>query len=199
MLQKDLLPHQRKDDKYRIKYSHSGDVQLTTKQRSWIDMMLRKHLGDKKIAFYIWHHGLPRLFDAPICPHDFTKELLQSLLEETMQWHASLLRSLVEHEKRPELEQRQNLSMAEKLAWVKPRKSALEEGTKLKKQGQRLAEQRDAKKRKYEDMSATEQQILEDYDCGRAENDRRTLTIKPDPPFRGTLRRKSSGSATEQA
>jgi hypothetical protein len=35
-------------------------------------------------------------------------------------------------------------------------------------QGARLAKERDSNRRKFEDMSATEQQILEDFDTGKA-------------------------------
>ena len=66
MLKHDLLPSQRNDPKYKRKYDMCGSVQLSKAQRSWISSLLTKNMGDKKLATYIWMHGLPRLFSAPV-------------------------------------------------------------------------------------------------------------------------------------
>ena len=54
MLRQELLPHQRNNPGYRIRRNKEGDVVLSSKQRSWIGNMLRKQLGDKKIALFIF-------------------------------------------------------------------------------------------------------------------------------------------------
>ena len=54
-------------------------------------------------------------------------------------------------------------------------------------QGRQLAEDRDSKKRKYEDMSATEQQVLEDFDVGRAAQRHARECGKRLPSFQGKM------------
>ena len=48
-------------------------------------------------------------------------------------------------------------------------------------------------------MSATEQQILKDYELNKLSEQLQTNSIAPDKPFRGTLLGTSSSSATEHA
>ena len=48
LLQNDLLPRQLKDTKYYLRWDASGDATLTTFQRSFVDNILRKRLGNKK-------------------------------------------------------------------------------------------------------------------------------------------------------
>ena len=60
----DLPPHQKQDKRYRLRNNVEGDTQLSSLQRSFVDSMLRKSLGDKRVAFLIWKHGLPSIVDA---------------------------------------------------------------------------------------------------------------------------------------
>lgn len=52
MRRHELLPRQMNDPTYQIHYNREGDVVLSSKQRNWIQNMLRKHLGDKNVAFF---------------------------------------------------------------------------------------------------------------------------------------------------
>ena len=53
--------------------------------------MLRKRLGDKKVAMLIWQHGLPRLADpTSFRGHVLDMGMLQSSLDECILWYISL-------------------------------------------------------------------------------------------------------------
>ena len=54
-------------------------------------------------------------------------------------------------------------------------------------EGVRLSEQRDSGKRKFENMSATEQQILEDFETGKAAKRHAEDCGKKQPCFRGKM------------
>ena len=54
-------------------------------------------------------------------------------------------------------------------------------------EGVRLSEQRDSGKRKFENMSATEQQILEDYDTRKTHKEHAKASGKKLPQFRGKM------------
>ena len=59
LLTHDLLPHQKRDNRYRLQNRFEGDACLSGFQRSFTNNMLRKFLGDKRVAFLIWQHGIP--------------------------------------------------------------------------------------------------------------------------------------------
>ena len=63
LLTHDLLPHQKQDKKYCLRNNFDGDTHLSTFQRSFINNLLHKFLGDKKVAFLIWQHGIPSIAD----------------------------------------------------------------------------------------------------------------------------------------
>ena len=52
-------------------------------------------------------------------------------------------------------------------------------------QGRRLAMARDSNKRMYDDMSATEQQILQDYDAKKSIRQHDEVCVKKEPPLWG--------------
>ena len=54
-------------------------------------------------------------------------------------------------------------------------------------EGVRLNEQMDSGKRKFEQMSATEQQIKEDYDTGKTHKEHAKASGKRLPQFRGKM------------
>ena len=57
----DLLEYQKQDDRYRLRNKSADDTHLSGFQRSFVDSMLRKFLGDKRVALVIWQHGLPSI------------------------------------------------------------------------------------------------------------------------------------------
>jgi len=164
MLTQDTTPNQRKERKYQIHYDKHGETVFTREQRSWIQHMLRKNLGHENVAFFIWQHGLPELLEAPLRTKPPSREQLQSILEEGIHWHASLLQSLVAYSTGPELEHARRMSDLGQAAWRRPKRQTYVAAKEKLNRGKRLCEQRDSKKRGYDEMSATEQHILEDYD-----------------------------------
>ena len=90
----ELAPEQKNDPVYWFR----EDKSVTTKQRNLINNVLRKNLGDPRVAYYIFQHGVPTLLDPPLQRKrpDCYKALLQNMLEEFMTWHALLLRCLLE-------------------------------------------------------------------------------------------------------
>ena len=105
-----LLPHQKKDKRYWLRNKFEDDTQLSSFQRSFVDNMLRKALGEKKVAFLIWQHGLPRLADLSssagptrfIGRHTFHTaldiDMLQSCLADCVGWFTSLANHIVIHQ-----------------------------------------------------------------------------------------------------
>ena len=113
-----------------------------------------------------------------------TKALLQSLLEEFMTWHASLLCWLLKKKNHPSTIKAQKLSALDEKEWQAERRRLKDKAHKQLKEGERL----DALRFKVNqnDMSATEQQILQDFDSGKLTKQYEELRIQ-----------KLSGFATE--
>ena len=194
MLRDDLLPDQRNEPKYQIHYDSKGNVILSGKQRSWIAAMLRKNLGHKNVAYFILQHGLPELFDAPLRNEKPSQELLQNILEDGVHWHVSLLRSLIEHDQRPGLAHERQMSDLQQTAWRRQKQQAHLHAKQALAQGKRLCEDRDSRKRTYSEMSATEQQLLEDFDTNKLQKRVEQTSLRIEHiPFRGSL-----WNATEQ-
>jgi hypothetical protein len=154
--------------------------------------MLRRTLGDKKVAFFIWTHGLPGIFEAS---SDRTckvgKAELESALDKGMTWYASLLQSAVDYERETQDETRHKHGQEH-------RKTAIQQIRKMLAKGKSLAEERDSSKRKFEDMSTKDQSILEDYETGKLEKRRNAYELPPHKLFRGELQ-PWDGPATKQA
>ena len=106
-----------------------------------------------------------------------------------MRWYASLLRSLVEHDKLPGLTHARQMSALEHTEWRRQKRTACSAAKSALIQGSRLSMQRDSNKRSYDDMSATEQQLLEDFDGRRLHKRVEATSIHIDKkPFRGSVR-----------
>lgn len=110
------------------------------------------------------------------------------MLEDGVHWHASLLQSLVEHEKRPGLAHARQMSDRQQTAWRRQKKQAYLYAKQALSQGKRLSKDRDSNKRRYDEMSATEQQTLEDFDTNKLQKlvDLTSLRVEK-TPFRGSL------------
>jgi len=118
LLSNDLTPEQRHDAKYKIiKDKKTGEIQVTTKQRSWINTILRKNLGDSKVAYFIFNHGVPALFNLPLTSKAPSKAILQSMLEDLMTWHASLLHSILDHQSHPDMANARKLAALDQTEW----------------------------------------------------------------------------------
>ena len=102
LLSNDLTPEQRRDPKYQvIRDKTTREISVTPAQRSWINVILRKNLGHARVAFYIFKHGVPDLFNLPFRRQAPTRALLQSMLQDFMTWHASLLDSILRRPNHP--------------------------------------------------------------------------------------------------
>ena len=87
------------------------------------------------------------------------------MLEEAMFWYASLLHSLVEHEGHRDMKTAHKLSSRHEEEWRRQRKRTKRDAKQRLSQGERLADERANNKRKYDDMSAGEQQVLLEFDA----------------------------------
>ena len=104
LLTDDLLPHQKGDKRYRLRNNFEGDTFLSGFQRSFTDNMLRKFLGDKRVAFLIWQHGIPSIADRQLVyrrrvdSKELDMGMLQSGLDECLQWYTCLANDIVVHQ-----------------------------------------------------------------------------------------------------
>ena len=66
--------------------------------------LLRKFLGDKKVAFRIWQHGIPSIADLPVVYRRrvdskvLDMAMLQSGLDECLKWYSCLANDIVLHQ-----------------------------------------------------------------------------------------------------
>ena len=191
----DLLPHQKRDDRYLLRNNCPEDTHLSTFQRSFTDNMLRKYLGDKKVAIVIWQHGLPSIADIPLVYHrraDAKRKhmgMLQSGLEECLHWYSSLANDIVVHQSQESFEAQVSASSLDKQERQRQqtRREALQKARRDARLGANLVKQRDDRKRSYDDMNEAEQQTLQDYETGRIKRAKQRLTTLKLKPFRGKL------------
>ena len=104
-----------------------------------------KNGGHKNVAYFILQHGLPELFDAPLRKEKPSQERLQSILANGVTWYASLLLSLVEHDRRPGLAHARQMSTLEPDYRRQKQQESLDAKQALT-QGKRLCADRDSKK-----------------------------------------------------
>ena len=152
-----------------------------------MNVILRKNLGDYRVAYFIFNHGIPAFFEEPAGQQLPSKKTLHNMLDDVMTWHASLLQSILERQEHPDMANSRKLSDLDQTAWQRQRRQRKLEAMHRLAQGSRLAEERDSKKRKFEDMSATEQQVLEDFDTGEARKRHAEACARRLPHFRGKM------------
>ena len=182
-----LLPAQKGQAKYKVRHDQIGNVLLSGKQRSWVDLMLRKKLGDKWVATFIWIHGLPPLFHG-FAGKTVTTEMLQSALHHGTEWYASLIQSLLEYDADPTLEERRELGAWQKSAFQEQRRQALRAAVRRTQNAKALVKARDTHKRKFEHMRPEEQCLIEEFETGVTEKQRSAHRVASQTLFRGRLR-----------
>ena len=165
----------------------TGSKAFSTKQYSWINTILRKNLGDARVAYFIFNHGLPQLLDPPLGEKAPGKAMLQNMLEELMAWHASLLQSILERQNHPDMANERKLAALDQKMWQRHRRERKSEAKQQMVQGRRLVKERDSRKRNFEDMSAAEQQLLEDFETGRSAKRYKKECGRKMPFFRGKM------------
>ena len=111
--------------------------------------------------------------------------MFKNMLEELMIWHASLLQSLLDRQENPDMKHVRRLSALNEQKWQRQRRE--EKKKERIDEGVRLSAQRDSRKRKFEEMSATEQQNLEDYDTCKTHKAHAKASGKRLPQLRGKM------------
>ena len=188
LLTDDLLPHQKRDYRYRLRNKFEGDTYLSTFQRSFTDNLLRKFLGDKRVAILIWQHGIPSIAtERPGRVLDMS--MLQSGLDECLQWYSSLANDIVVHQTQEGFDAQLSASSLDEQEQQRQqtRREALQKARDALRLGAALAKERDDRKRSYDDMNDAEQKILEDYETGRTKKEKQRSTTPRMKPFRCNL------------
>jgi len=196
LIKHELLPHQKQNKKYHLRNKFEGDTHLSGFQRSFVDSMLRKSLGDKKVAMLIWQHGLPRLADLR-CSFGNTAfrgpvldmGMLQSSLDECVQWFTCLANDIVTHQSQEGFDLQLSASSlnGQERQRQQTRREALQKARDALRLGATLAKQRDKGKRTYDEMDDAEQKTLEDYETGRTKKAKLDSTTPTMQPFRCKL------------
>ena len=188
LLANDLLPDQKQNPKYRLQNKFEGDTSLTGFQRSFTDHMLRKFLGDKKVATVIFQHGIPSVADnSVVYPRRvYSMGMLQSGLEECLQWYTSLANEIVVYQNQEGFDAQLSASSLDERERQRQqtRREALQKARDALRLGAALAKQRDNHKRSYDEMDEAEQKILEDFETGKAKKAMQSFTSPRLKPFR---------------
>ena len=203
LLTEDLLPHQKQDKKYHLRNKFENDMTLSSFQRSFIDNMLRKSLGDKRVAYRIWQHGMPSIVDTPpvirrrVDHEEHYMGMLQSSLNECLQWYSCLANEIVIHKTQEGFDAQLSASSLDKHERQEhqTRRESLQKAQATLRRGAALAKQRDDGKRSYDDMDDDEKKILEDFDTGMSNIAMQHFTT----PRMKSFRCKLESNATEHA
>jgi hypothetical protein len=191
LLTDDLLPHQKRDSRYCLRNNFEGDTYLSGFQRSFTNSMLRKLLGDKRVAFLIWQHGIPSLADRPVVLDSkvLNMGMLQSGLDECLQWYSCLANDIVVHQTQESFDAQLSASSLDEQERQRQqtRRQALQKARDALRLGAALAKQRKDRKRSYDDMDDAEQKTLEDYETGRTKKAKQDFTTPRMKPFRCKL------------
>ena len=171
-----------------------GDTYLSTFQRSFTDNLLRKFLGDKRVALLIWQHGIPSIADRPVDSKGMLQSgldmgMLQSGLDDCLQWYTCLANDIVAHQSQEGFDAQLSASSLDKQERQRQqtRREALQKARDALRSGAALAKQRDDHKRSYDEMDEAEQKILEDFETGKAKKAKQSFTTQRLKPFRCQL------------
>ena len=164
----DLLPHQIGKAVYKLRNNFDGDTSLSGKQRSFMDSILRNVLGEKKVAYRIWQYGLPCIINIDMRLR-LDVRLLQSSMDECIRWYVSLANDTTAHQAQPAYAGQLAASSLDQEEQQRQhrRREALRAARDAMRLGESLVLQRDSNKRSYNDMNASEQQVIEEYETGR--------------------------------
>ena len=190
-----------REQQRKLKFTEMGRG-LNTPQRSFVASLIRKHIGDKKLALFIFRHGAPRILLTPADvmlqsrPNNAPDEELEErvrhvgdVTREGLAFLAAFIVSIRDYRTDAALPEARRLSARD--ATEQRRTAILERKRELaavraqEKKGKRLVELRDQKKRDFADMTREEQQIVEDFETGKLEKRRKTATVPRPAPFRG--------------
>ena len=206
ILENELTQDQRRKDAYH--WTRGSGKGPSTKARSLHDVIVRKHLGHKNTAHHIYQHGLPRLLcevNASRRRHSATAAehrgrtaraeatAVHTALVEAADWMAALASTLfgrkedlhtpVLHMLSARLEDLSPEQRDERRSRISSIRRFADQVAKTKK----LAMDRDSGKRKWEDISPDDSQLLEDFDTGRLQKRRREILAPRGSAFRSQL------------
>ena len=159
----ELTPTQKNKPKYKLREHASIPQEL----RSLVHVILRKNLGDARVASYILEHGIPTLLEPPLLSHPVQRAEMETMLEELMMWHVSLLKWLDERHNDPNTIIARKLSDPNEKQWQADRRHRKLKIEQELRHGAYLANLRDTRTKRKHDMSTTDQRLLEDYDAGK--------------------------------
>ena len=178
MFAQELTTEQKRDSKHKLQ----KDKGITRQQRSWVNNMLRKNLGDAKVGNYILNNGVPEVLDIPMRFNKvINKALLQNMLDEFMIWHSSLLQYIVQYKAHPHMAVALKLSDLKEGQWRETRQRLKNEARQRLKDGAHLSNQKEKGKRTFDEMSSTEKQLVEDYETENSEKQYKALLVKKQP------------------
>jgi len=164
--------------------------------------MLRKVLGEKRVAFLIWQHGIPSIADMghatdrPGRGHATERpgrvrdmDMLQRGLDECLQWYICLANHIVDHQTQEGFAACLSASSLDKQERQRQqtRREALQKARDDLRRGAVLVQERDDRKRSYDEMNTDEQKILEDFETGRTKRAKTRSTTPKLNPFRCKL------------
>ena len=161
-LQNDLQDHQKADPRYDITWRNDGTWSFTNFHRSFIKHILRKNLGHDKAAFRIWELGFPKIASKSV-EGVTDKCVLQSCMNDCFQWFACLAKDIVKRTEHPDYQLQLDLSSLTPSDAQIRRREHLQQALQKLQDGKRLATLFHGKKRTYDEMSPSEQQLWEDF------------------------------------
>ena len=94
---------------------------------------------------------------------------------------------MIEHRADPRMDDARKFAQLGNTEWREQYRKAKAAARQEIQEGKQLQKQRDDNKRKYDDMSATEQLHLENFETGKSEKRLNQLTMKNLPPFKGKM------------
>ena len=117
--------------------------------------------------------------------------MLQSGLDECLQWFICLANDIVDHQTQKGFDAHLSASSLDEQERQRQqtRREALQKARHDARLGAILAKQRDDRKRSYDDMNEAEQKTLEDYETGRTKRAKQRFTTPGMKPFRSKLQR----------
>ena len=168
VLSNHLTPDQMYDPKYKIRYKpDEEEILVTNAQRGWINVILRKNLGNHNVMGFIFNQGIPSVMDQAVGGKKPDKDTLKTMLLEFMIWHASMLQSILDHQSHPDMSKAKKLADLNHQQWQINRRQRKQDVEKEAFQGLQLVNAIESNKRTFQEMSATDLQTLQDYESGK--------------------------------
>ena len=106
MLANEVTAEQREKAAYKQHYkADMHSPKISSKQRSWMKAILRKNLGDSRVAAFITKHGIPCLLDSVGTSKQVNMLEAFVVLDEFMHWYACLLHDIMAQQDNQNLQQ----------------------------------------------------------------------------------------------